>query len=143
MPDLARTCHVCASGLFRAMIAILIAGTCAGSGAAQDAYRLNTGDRIAVRFVQWDTIELGFVEFDAVNGTYAVGSDGTIMFPLIGAVDVEGRSLAEVADSVSLNLQGRLGLVEPPSASLSIVGHRPVYVLGSVAAPAPMTSRPG
>ncbi|MEI4234243.1 polysaccharide biosynthesis/export family protein [Roseovarius sp. D22-M7] len=143
MPDLARICHVCASGLFRAMLAILIAGTCAGSGAAQDAYRLNAGDRIAVRFVQWDTIELGFVEFDAVNGTYAVGSDGTLMLPLIGAVDVEDRSLAEVAESVSLTLQGRLGLVEPPSASLSIVGHRPIYVLGSVANPGAYDFSPG
>ncbi|WP_372674979.1 polysaccharide biosynthesis/export family protein [Aquicoccus sp.] len=143
MPDLARTCHVCASGFFRVLIAILIAGTCAGSGAAQDAYRLNTGDRIAFRFVQWDTIELGFVEFDAVNGTYAVESDGTIMFPLIGAVEVEGKSLAEIADAVTLDLQGQLGLVEPPSASLSIVGHRPVYVLGSVATPGAYDFSPG
>lgn len=143
MPDLARTCHVCASGFFRALIALLIAGSFAVPGAAQDAYRLNTGDRIAFRFVQWDTIELGFVEFDAVNGTYAVGSDGTIMFPLIGVVEVEGRSLTEVADSVSLDLQGRLGLVEPPSASLSIVGHRPIYVLGSVAAPGAYDFSPG
>jgi len=143
MPKPALSFHVRASCLFRALIAILLAGSWAVPGAAQDTYRLNPGDRIAVRFVQWDTIELDFVEFDSVNGTYAVGSDGTIMFPLIGVVDVEGRSLSEIADTMALDLQGRLGLVEPPSASLSIEGHRPVYVMGSVANPGAYEFSPG
>lgn len=128
-----------ATSFFGAVVAILLAG----ASAAQDAYRLNIGDRVALRFVQWDTIKLAFVEFDAVNGTYIVEPDGTIMMPLVGTVDMAGRALTEIADSMAVDLQSRLGLVEPPGASLSVVGHRPVYVLGAVAAPGAYDFSPG
>lgn len=143
MPNLFHARSVRTIRRFGAMVVVLFAVACAVPGAAQEAYRLNTGDRVAVRFVQWDTIELNFVEFEALNGTYLVGPDGTIMLPVIGVVAVEGKSLSEVATSMSLDLQNRLGLVQPPGASLSVVGYQPIYVLGAVANPGAYDFFPG
>tara|TARA_R100000750_G_C2340605_1_gene94042 strand:- start:147 stop:1415 length:1269 start_codon:yes stop_codon:yes gene_type:complete len=126
-----------------ALLAIVFAGLWAVPSEAQDSYRLNPGDRIALRFVQWDTIKLDFVEFDVLNGTYSVEPDGTIMVPVIGLVDVEGKNLTEIADAMAVHLQNRLGLVEPPGVSLSIVGYRPVYVSGAVTRPGAYDFSPG
>ncbi|WP_150297363.1 polysaccharide biosynthesis/export family protein [Salipiger aestuarii] len=114
-----------------------------GSAIAQDSYRLNIGDRIAVRIVQWDSIALGFTEFAALGGTYSVGTDGMIMVPMVGAMSAENYSLPELAEAFEAELQMRLGLVDQPGVSVSVVEYRPIYVLGNVARPGAYPFSPG
>lgn len=110
---------------------------------AQEAYRIGAGDQISVRVVAWDSIELQFVEFDALGGAYTVSQDGTVTLPLLGAVQAADRNTAELAVTVTNELQERLGLVEPPSTSIEVVAFRPIYVLGDVARPGSYEYNPG
>ncbi|MDO6587030.1 polysaccharide biosynthesis/export family protein [Salipiger sp. 1_MG-2023] len=114
-----------------------------GPAIAQDTYRLNTGDEISVRIVQWDSIALQFSEFSALSGTYSVGTDGLIMMPIVGAVPAASRSLSDIAETFETELQTRLGLVDKPGVSVSVVEYRPIYVLGAVARPGAYPFSPG
>lgn len=114
-----------------------------GAAIAQDSYHLNIGDQIAVRIVQWDSIALGFTEFGALSGTYSVGTDGMIMVPMVGAVPAANQSLSELAETFEIGLQTRLGLVDRPGVSVSVVEYRPIYVLGNVARPGAYPFLPG
>lgn len=115
-----------------ALLAFIVSFNCALPATAQDAYRLNAGDRIALRIIAWDRIELDFIEYSALSGEYSVSSDGTVMVPMLGPVSAAGKNVVELADEMSLALQGRLGLVELPGTAISVVSYRPIYVLGAV-----------
>lgn len=125
------------------LLAAFLAGLAAGPAAAGEPYRLGPSDRIGIRVVGWDTVTLAFVEYDALGGEYLVGLDGTVMLPLLGAVEAAGKTPAELAAEMDEALQGRLGLVEPPSASVAVTGYRPVYVVGAVAVPGAYGYAPG
>lgn len=126
------------------LLAILLTGLwSAGPLAAQQAYQLNPGDRIAVQVVAWDTIELDFVEYGALSREYGIGPDGMVMIPLLGAVLAQGKSAEVLAEETAVQLQVRLGLAEPPSVSITILGYRPIYVLGAVRVPGTYGFSPG
>ncbi len=110
---------------------------------SQEAYRLGPGDRIALRVLSWDRIELQFVEFNALGGEYAVGPDGYLMVPAAGRFEAAGLTVEEIADEVTDRLESGLGLADAPSASVEVVGFRPVYLLGDVAQPGPIEFAPG
>jgi exopolysaccharide production protein ExoF len=134
----------CATIIWRSCLAaFLLACLSVGPLAAQDAYRMNLSDRIALRIVAWDTITLEFIEYDTLNGEYTIGSDGTMMVPLLGPIQAQGKSTAELAEELSAMLLVRLGLVETPSVSLTVVSYRPVYLLGAVRTPGAYTFSPG
>lgn len=114
-----------------------------GPAAAQDGYRVSSGDSLSFRFAYWNTIDQRFVELDAVNGVYQVGPEGAVMLPVIGVVEVAGTTLPGIIDRTSVLLQNRLALVEPPSGSVSVVEYGPVYVLGAVARPGAYEYAPG
>lgn len=125
------------------LIALLLAWAFAVPAVAQDSYQLSAGDRIAIRVVAWDTIAVEFVEYDALNGEYVVDTSGAVMVPLLGPIQVVGKSPAELMDEMASQLQGRLGLAYLPSATISVVGYRPIYVLGDVGSPGAFTFSPG
>lgn len=141
--NLSHTYRLRTNGLLAALFALCLFAIGTSVARAQDSYPIGAGDRLAFRFVYWDGIELRFVQLDALNGTYSVAPDGTIMLPVIGTVQVEGRDLNELADSVAQDLQRQLALVEPPGASISIVEYRPVYVTGAVERPGAYPYAPG
>ncbi|MCK0168477.1 polysaccharide biosynthesis/export family protein [Jannaschia sp. S6380] len=106
-----------------------------GPALAQDGYALNAGDRIAVRVLAWNSLELEFELYEGLGGTYRIDGDGTVALPLLGAVTAGGLDVATLAREVGQRYQRRLGLAETPSATVEIVEYRPVYVLGDVARP--------
>lgn len=134
--------QACNAGLIVLLSGLLVAadGTAVS---AQEAYRLNTGDRVSMKVVAWDRIELDFREYDALSGEYVIGPDGAVMFPMLGAVPAVGKGAAELADEISSSLQSRLGLVAKPSTTISIVSYRPVYLLGAVEQPGFYSYSPG
>jgi polysaccharide export outer membrane protein len=70
-----------------------------------------------------------------LSGTFTVADDGTIVFPLIGSVQAEGRTLAEMRSDLSR----RISLFDrsSPQVSLSISDYksRKIFVLGAVLLP--------
>ena len=68
-----------------------------------------------------------------LSGSYRVGSDGTIRFPLVGTVEVSGKTPEMVSDSISTAL--RNGYLRDPQVTVFVKEFRSkkVFVLGQVA----------
>lgn len=130
--------------LWRPTIAALMLACLGGLPVAvQNAYILSPSDRVGLRIVAWDTIALDFVEYNALNGEYAIGPDGSIMVPLLGPVQAQGKNTTELAEELAAALLVRLGLVETPSVSIAILDYRPIYMLGAVRTPGRYAFSPG
>ena len=116
-------------------MAIGIAG-CAGSGdlasipandsqgsVASDHYKVGSGDK--VRVIVYNQPDL--------TGEYQVDGTGSIAFPLIGGVAVNGLTVngmeKKIADALSPDY------LKNPSVSVEIVQFRPFYIVGEVKNP--------
>ena len=81
--------------------------------------------------------ELRITVFDeaALSGTYMVDGDGSITFPLLGRVSVDGLTLREIQDEITRQLGD--GFLVNPQVSSQIEEYRrqSVYVLGEVGSP--------
>ena len=92
-------------------------------GDVDSAYRLGSGDKLALRVYGED----------ALGGEQAVGPDGTISVPLIGAVDAAGHTVGDLANTVRNRLSD--GFVRNPSVTITVVSYRPFFILGEVNRP--------
>jgi protein involved in polysaccharide export with SLBB domain len=115
------------------VIAVLALAGCGGAGPDQQlsgpespqAYRLGTGDRIAVTvFGQGD-----------MSGEFDVDDTGSIALPLAGAVPVKNKTPREVEKALETQLGGRGGVLNNPKVNVAVVKYRPVYILGEVQRP--------
>lgn len=68
-----------------------------------------------------------------LSADYRVGSDGTIAFPLIGDVNVEGLTIRQTEEAIRERL--KQGFLKKPSVSIEIAESRPFYILGEVRRP--------
>lgn len=85
-------------------------------------YRLGPGDQL--RITVFNEAEL--------TGQYVVGSQGTISYPLVGAIHASGLTLGEFATS----LQTALGeYIRQPNVSVEVANYRPFFILGEVQRP--------
>ena len=87
------------------------------------AFTLGPGDKIRVTV---------FGEV-AVNGEYTVGPDGALAFPLIGAIDARGRTVAQLEAAITQKLAA--GYILDPRVSIDVLTFRPFYILGEVNRP--------
>ena len=124
--------HFLSLRILAGLVALLTSAVPSQSVAQSGAYLLNPGDRIGVRVVSWNSLELAFAEIDALGGEYQIGQDGRVMLPLVGSVMAMGLTAEEVGDMISTGLNARLGMTEPPSTSVQVVSYAPIYVLGDV-----------
>jgi len=99
----------------------LMAGT---ARAAEPVYRLNPGDRLAIRV--WHE--------DKLDTKTAVLPDGTLSFPLTGSVVAAGKTLLEVESELETRLTKYL---REPEVSVRLIAARgnTVYVTGEVVHP--------
>ena len=65
-----------------------------------------------------------------LTGEFLVGSDGNVSFPLIGMINANGLTLAELQAKISQVLATRY--LKDPKVTADVVGYRPFYVLGEV-----------
>lgn len=130
-------------------LALVLALSLGHSGLAQaqaaqaPAYKLSANDRIRVRIVAWDSIQLSFMRFAEIDGDYTVGQDGTVLLPLIGQVQAAGQTPSELAGVMSAVVFRRIGLDNEPSISVEVIEYRPIYVIGDVARPGGYPYGPG
>ncbi len=92
---------------------------------ASPTYRVGAADVLSVKV------------FDepSLTNKFTVDSDGTITYPFLGRVPVQGKTLREVEDDLSNGL--KKGYVKNPQVTVEISDFRArsVYVLGEVKAP--------
>ncbi len=81
---------------------------------------------------------------DAMTGSHQVAPDGTINFPLLGAVQVNGLEPTEVAAKIQTELRGR-DLMRNPHVSVYIEKYvsKRISVVGAVANPGTFPLEPG
>ena len=92
----------------------------ATSVASSDAYMISSGDSVVVKF---------FKHAD-ISGEFLVRSDGTISLPLLGSIELAGKTVAEAETALATALSAltqRRAFV-----SVEVSKYRPIYVVGWV-----------
>lgn len=95
-------------------------------------YRLNSGDILSI-FVYGEE-QLTFKEIP-------VNDQGLLSFPLIGVVEAQGHTTAEVTQAMVTKLKN--GYLNDPQVSVSVVTYRPFYINGEVKKPGGYPYQPG
>lgn len=91
--------------------------------------------RQAPRFVPGDVFDVRVFDEEQLSGQFQVQEDGTIEFPLLGRLKVEGLTQGEAAASLEERLAD--GLLKNPSVTVIVIERKSVEisVLGEVAKP--------
>ncbi|MCC6808438.1 MAG: polysaccharide biosynthesis/export family protein [Deltaproteobacteria bacterium] len=82
-----------------------------------------------------DVFEVRIYQEPDLSGSYRIASDGTIVFPLLGTLQVAGMTPPEVADLITRRL--RDGYIKNPQVTLAIKEYnsKKISVLGAVSKP--------
>lgn len=86
-------------------------------------YRLGAGDKLRITVYNEPNL----------SGEYAVSGAGEIAFPLIGMVAADGRTVAEVTQTLTSRIGD--GYMSDPRVSVEVLNYRPFYILGEVQKP--------
>lgn len=90
---------------------------------SEDVYRLGAGDKI--RVLVYNEPQLG--------GDFSVSAEGELSLPLIGNVQVGGKTLAKVSQEVQARFAD--GFLRDPRISMEVQTYRPFFILGEVRSP--------
>jgi len=103
-----------------------------GQVTAQEAYRIAAGDSITVQVLR-------HADF---NTQLVVRPDGRITYPLIGEIEVVGKTVAELTDLITKALSEEL---RAPQVVINVMPREQpvVYILGEVLKAGPVPLRPG
>jgi len=86
-------------------------------------YQLGAGDRLRLQVFGQEEL----------SQEYVVSDSGAITVPLIGAVDAEGKTVAELEDEIVRQLSN--GILVNPNVSAQVVTYRPFFILGETRSP--------
>ena len=92
---------------------------------AGDGYLLGEGD----------TLDIQVFDENELSGSFTVGEDGSIDYPLIGRVDVQGETVVSLDEKITASLGARFLRDPQIQVSVKVYGSQPVQVLGSVKDP--------
>jgi polysaccharide biosynthesis/export protein len=81
-----------------------------------------------------DTLEVSVFNIPALRHRGAVGPDGKIVFPPIGAINADGLTPEQLSADVQKMLAMK-NVTGRPDVTVEVVEYRPVYVSGDVARP--------
>ena len=100
-------------------------GGIASADSEGDAYQIGAGDSVSVQV--FDETEL--------SGAFSIGEDGFIDYPLLGRVNVAGKTAGGLDDTLTAALGERF--VRDPQIQVTVTkfGSQPVQVLGAVKKP--------
>ncbi len=94
-------------------------------------YRLGPADKLRV---------IVFGE-DSLSGEFSVSPGGRIALPLIGELNVGGRTVPDIKQEVESRL--RSGYIKNPRVSIEVITYRPFYIFGEVNKPGEFPYEPG
>jgi polysaccharide export outer membrane protein len=98
--------------------------------AGQSSYTIAAGD----------TLQVNVYGDAGLSGRFPVGSDGSMVYPLVGSIAVAGKTAQEIAAILGKSLSEH---VPNASVTTSIAEYGPVFVLGDVRTPGKYEYRPG
>lgn len=125
------------------LVAVLLGVACGGGGGAPVQEATFEGSRDTSLGVS-DVFAIRVYGEDDLSGTYRVARDGTIDFPLIGRVRVEGMEPPQVADMLERRLQEGQFLKRPQiSILVEEYNSKRISVVGAVAKPGSYPMVPG
>jgi polysaccharide biosynthesis/export protein len=104
-------------------VSLQSAMTAAVPSSQEVAYRLAPGDKLRITVFNEPTL----------TGDYAVTSEGTISFPLIGNVPARDATLTEFQELLRRRLSD--GYLNDPRVAIEPINYRPYYILGEVNRP--------
>jgi polysaccharide export outer membrane protein len=87
---------------------------------AATSYMLGSGDKLRITVFNEPNL----------TGEFNVSDTGTIAFPLIGRVDVNGKSAQEAQEMIRVMLAD--GYLNAPQVSLEVTKYRPYYIYGEI-----------
>lgn len=130
---------VCSGYLVLFFCLALLCYSAAAGVAAEDApaayrYPLGPGDLVEVRVTGDEIVARAF------SGQFLVEADGTVNYPVVGNVVVEGSSVNEVAQIIKEAVAGVAPIAGMPF--VRVAEYAPVYVVGDVARAGPYPFRP-
>ncbi|MBV1896621.1 MAG: polysaccharide biosynthesis/export family protein [Rhodobacteraceae bacterium] len=108
-----------------------------------ESYRLLPQDQVILRAMRWNDLTASYVQWEGVSGEYTVAADGTLMVPLVGQIEAQGKALGELSATLQMQFRREIGMAKSPHVALEIVGHQPIYVLGDVTSPGAYPFQPG
>jgi polysaccharide biosynthesis/export protein ExoF len=114
---------------------VLIALLYPASGIAAEGYQLGPMDKLNIKVVESRDSQDSFKEWPALNGLYIVGPTGSILLPYAGEVAVSGKTPADIAAEIAVNIQLKFGLSALPETAVEIAEYRGIYVVGDVTTP--------
>lgn len=97
-------------------------------------YPLGPGDLLEVRVMGDETVSRAF------SGQFIVEADGTVNYPVVGNLSIEGATLSQVAQLIKETVE----VIAPISGMpfVRVAEYAPVYVVGDVARTGPYAFRP-
>jgi protein involved in polysaccharide export with SLBB domain len=84
-----------------------------------------------------------YSRWEALSGEMMVGPGGILTVPIIGSIEVGDMSLDELSRDIAARFQKKMGLIDPPDASIEVVAYPPIYIVGAVTQPGEYAFRPG
>lgn len=118
-----------------AFAATVLLGPWNWAAALADMIPLPPQTNIRVTIVQWMSAKGQYERWDALGGDFQISDGGTLALPLIGTIPVGKLDAAGLSAEIAARLKARIGLVETPEATVTVVGYPPFYVVGDVKAP--------
>lgn len=116
---------LCLSACANAKTVVLSSGDRYRSdGLLTEEYRLGAGDKL--RVIVYNEVQL--------SGEYVVDSQGKLSLPLVGDLDVQGKTSIEVARQAEGLFRSRNYLLNP-RVSIEVSAFRPFFVVGEVHKP--------
>lgn len=83
-------------------------------------YTLGAGDRI----------KLTVFNEPSFSGEYGVSDNGAIALPLVGLIDLKGKTIKAAQDLIQAQLAD--GYINAPQVSIEVIKYRPYYIYGEV-----------
>lgn len=93
----------------------------------------DTGEISSQRLAPGDRISVTVFGQTELSGDFIVDGSGSILFPLVGSIEVRNLTLPECQKLVTDRLAD--GILNNPSVSVRLAEPRPIYVLGDVKVP--------
>lgn len=106
-------------------------------------YSIAPGDVLSLRVIEWDPIENGAVEWEALRSDLLVDAQGMISVPFLGLINANGFSAADLSAVISDGLKERLAVASSLDAQVQVATYRPIFITGSVRSPGEYPFRPG
>jgi len=125
-------CLICACAWAQSPAPAPAAADAPAKGESLSTYKLAAGDVITITV---------FGEEDLTKAKTRLTDAGTISYPVLGEIDVLGKTVGELEKSIADGLRGRY-LVNP-RVSVTIDEYRPFFINGQVGKPGSYPYQPG